>query len=251
MKDAPGIDTVADLAAAGLKPERARARLFELGSVAQSSVPGAYAWFVTVAPTAWARGAPVAVKVLAVAGLLTLALTAVFEHRFPRWARIVSVWGFTSTSALVWALMPTALGPTRLDTTRGITGMIGWALFAYACAAPAVPRSRAPIEAEGAPLKPRDRLPRGDAIFIGIGIVLAVAIQFFGWRVASPERAVLVRLACVALGMTTIGTATSIALARHATRKRASPRGRLRIAVPWVLAVVLIGIAGLAYRLAR
>lgn len=231
--------------------EPAKARWFEFGSVAQSSVPGMYAWFVTVAPAAWARGAPLAVKPVALAGVALLVASALFERRAPRVSRLVSIWGFAGTSVFVWALAPAALAPSRLDATRGMTGMIAWALFAYASAAPAVARAPASAADESSALKPRDRLPRGDALFVGVGVVLAIAIQALGWRVPSPERAVLVRLVCVALGMAVIGASTSIALSRHGARAAATPRSRARVVVPWVLAILLLGACGAALRLGR
>jgi len=238
-----------------LTGDQKRPRLFELGSVAQASVPGIYAWFVTVAPTAWSRGAPPLAKVFALAGLVFLVVPAVLEPRRPRAARIASVWGLATTSVIVWALCPTALGTfgsVRFDTARGITGMIGWGLFAYASAAPAVIRSAPSVTESAAPLKPRGRVPRGGSVFIVIGTVLATALQFIGWQTtSSPERGVLVRLVCMALGLGLIGSATQIALARHQTRMKASPRHRLRVVVPWVLALFLFAVVGFVYRLTR
>jgi len=236
---------------------RKRPRLFELGSVAQASVPGIYAWFVTVAPAAWSRGAVWSAKLVALVGLAFLIAPALLEPRWPKGARIASVWGLATTSVLVWALCPTALvmfasfGSVHFDTARGITGMIGWGLFAYASAAPAVVRSAPPLRSTASSLKPRGRVPRGGSVFIGIGVVLATALQFIGWQTTSPERAVLVRLVCLALGLGLIGTATQIALARHQLRMRASPRHRVRVVVPWLLALFLVAIVGLVYRLTR
>jgi len=232
-------------------PVRTRPRLFELGSVAQASVPGVYAWFVTVAPTAWSRGAPWSAKLFALVGLAHLIAPALLEPRWPKGARIVSVWGLATTSVIVWALCPSALASTRFDTARGITGMIGWGLFAYASAAPAVMRSSPTAALDAVPLKPRSRVPRGGSIFISIGAILATALQFIGWQTTSPERSVLVRLVCLALGLGLIGASTSIALARHQPRIRASARQRVRVVVPWVLAIALLGIVAFVYRLAR
>ncbi|WP_394824373.1 hypothetical protein [Pendulispora albinea] len=231
-------------------PVRTRPRLFELGSVAQASVPGAYAWFVTVVPTAWSRGAPWSAKLFAVIGVAHVIGAALLEPRWPKGARIASVWGLATTSVIVWALCPSALASTRFDTARGITGMIGWGLFAYASAAPAVMRSPISIVEDAAPLKPRGRVPWGGSIFITIGTVLATALQFIGWQTtSSPERAVLVRLVCLALGLGLIGASTSIALARHQVRTRTSPRQRMRVVIPWFLAIFLLAIVGVVYRL--
>jgi len=236
---------------------RKRLRLFELGSVAQACVPGAYAWFVTVAPAAWSRGAPWLAKWVALLGLALLLVPALLEPRWPKGARLVSVWGLAMASVVVWALCGAALSALRFDVARGITGMIGWGLFAYASAAPAVVRSPPSAVEEPAPLKPRGRVPRGGSIFIGIGAVLATALQFLGagagagWQTATPERSVLVRLTCLALGLALVGAAASIALARYQTPTKASPRQRLRVVVPWLLALFLLAVVGIVYRLAR
>ena len=227
------------------------ARFGELGAVAQATVPGLYAWVVTVAPAAWARGAPSLAKALALVGLLLLFAAAGAELRYQRWARITSIWGLAATSALVWAIAPAALAVTRLDTARGITGMIGWALFAYASAAPALKRVPRPVEVDlpgrerrTDALKPKTRIAKGDTWFVAGGVVLAIALQAIGWHVLTPERGLLVRLVTLAAGLGVIGTATSIALARHPVRARASSRGRLRAAAPWLAATAVLGAGG-------
>src|SRR5271168_4263230 len=80
-------------------------RVTDLGSAAQASIPGLYAWAVTVAPVAWSRGAPVFAKVFAILGLLALAIALFLEHRRPGnapRARAVAVWGLSLTSAFTW-----------------------------------------------------------------------------------------------------------------------------------------------------
>ena len=140
----------------------------------------------------------------------------------PMWARTWSVWGFVLSSALVWALAPSALSSARLDGIRGAMGMVGWALFAFASAGPALkadPASPARVIASTS-MKPRSEIPRFDGIYVVVGVVLAFAMQAIGWGVAVPERAVLVRLVTVVCGIAVIGGTTSIALARHGTRTR-------------------------------
>jgi hypothetical protein len=229
------------------------ARFGELGAVAQATVPGLYAWVVTVAPAAWARGAPFLAKALALLGLLLLFAAAGAESRYPRWARITSIWGLTVTSALVWAIAPAALAVTRLDTARGITGMIGWALFAYASAAPALKRVPRPIDADVPvpgrerrtdALKPKTRIAKGDTWFVAGGVVLALALQAIGWHVLTPERGLLVRLVTLAAGLGVIGTATTVALARHPVRVHAPSRRRLRAAAPWLAATFVLAAGG-------
>jgi hypothetical protein len=222
-------------------------RLSDMGAAAQAAIPGLYAWAVTVAPAAWARGAPLVAKILAILGLAFLVGSMVIERRFPRWARPVSVWGLAGTSALVWVAAPLALSPTMLDAPRGLSGIIGWALFAFASAAPAMGRDpEGSRVVAGAPLRPRVPIPRGDAVFIVTGAALALALQAVGWHVNVPERALLVRLVVLASGLAVVGAATQLATARHARRTRPTRRVRMRRSMTAVMGLVFLALVGFA-----
>jgi hypothetical protein len=257
-------------------------RIASVGASAQAAIPGLYAWAVTVAPAAWARGAPRIAQVAAALGLLALvsaplvevvspagegtpgsaptdgtpaqrAVAAVRRARRPTWARILSVWGFVLASCVVWAAAPAALSSTRFDGVRGALGMIGWALFAFASAGPVLRRDPALAgrAVAGASLEPRSALPRGDGAYVVVGVTLALVMQGIGWDVVAPERAVLVRLVTVVCGAAVIGGATGLALARHARRARASRRARTRRALPWIAMLVLFAASGLLVGLGR
>lgn len=256
-------------------------RLSELGASAQAAIPGLYAWAITVAPAAWARDASPFAKAAALTGVIALATAPLVElggivgqaassgrpssdrpSRFatfvrsftgPKWARIWSVWGFVLSSAIVWALVPTALSSARLDSARGVLGIVGWALFAFASAGPAL-RSNADAESRivaGTALKPRSELPGGDGAYVVGGVVIALGMQLIGWGIGVPERAVLVRLVTVVCGIAVLSALTNLALARHATRVPAARRVRLRRAMPWVLLLVLLGGSGVVLSLSR
>jgi hypothetical protein len=171
----------------------------------------------------------------------------------PTRARGWSVWGFVLSSAIVWALVPGALSAARVDAVRGALGMVGWALFAFAWAGPALrpdPDAAGRIVA-GTPLKPRSSLPRGDGAYVTAGVLLALALQGIGWGIAVPERAVLVRVVTIACGVAVLGATTSIALARHTVRVPA-PRGvRLRRAAPWLALLAMAAVSGALLTLAR
>lgn len=253
-------------------------RLSELGASAQAAIPGLYAWAITVAPAAWSRGAPLVAKVAAIIGVLALVTAPLVEGaglRPPRappteggrasippaprglgalrtwtgptWARIWSVWGFVLSSAIVWTLAPGALSSARLDGVRGALGVVGWALFAFASAGPSLrtnPDASKRIVA-GSSLKPRSELPRGDGAYVAAGVIMALAMQGVGWGVASPERAVLVRLITVVCGVAVLGATTSIALSRHATRVPASRPLRLKRALPFIVLLLIFLASGL------
>ena len=275
--------------AGAVTPPRRRNRFFlriaELGASAQAAIPGLYAWAITVAPAAWSRGAPLLAKVAAVIGVVALVTAPLVEgagrvdraqaaaaearearptaprKRFdamkswtgPTRARIWSVWGFVLSSAIVWALAPNALSSARLDAVRGALGMVGWALFAFASAGPSLrpdPEAAKRVVA-GTALKPRSELPRGDGLYVLIGVLMALLLQALGWGVASPERAVLARLVTIACGIAVLGGTTSIALARHVPRVPASRKLRFRGAVPWLIVFVTVVAAGFVLSMAR
>lgn len=225
------------------------ARVSELGSAAQASIPGLYAWAVTVAPAAWGKGGTSPAKAFAVLGLVILGAALVLERRSrdrARWSRPLSVWGLSLTSAVVWLLVPGALAPLRLEATRGLAGMLGWALFAFSSAAPAIKRDAAAADRVvlGALLRPRTRIPKGDVVFMAVGAIVACMLQVLGWQSAPPERAVLVRLVTLAAGLAVLGSATTIALARHTRRVPAVRRQRVRRALPWLAVLVILVASG-------
>jgi hypothetical protein len=271
-----------------MPPRRRRVleRVASIGASAQAAIPGLYAWAITVAPAAWSRGAPLFAKVAAIVGALALVTAplvegagpaassdtngsgrepdrtvrkkwapfeAVRSWTGPTWARAWSVWGFVLSSAIVWALTPSALSSARLDGVRGALGMVGWALFAFASAGPALrsdPNLAGRIVASTS-LKPRSELPRGDGLYVAIGVALALSMQAVGWGIPVPERAVLVRLVTVVCGIAVLGGTTSIALARHSTRVPASGRMRLRRALPWLVMLALFAVSGVVVGMAR
>jgi hypothetical protein len=267
----------------GPPPARSKllTRIADIGASAQAAIPGLYAWGITVAPAAWSRGAPLLAKAASVVGVLALMTAPIIEGvgarirdepqgqtaparslaglgrigtwTGPTWARVWSVWGFVLSSSIVWALAPAALSAARLDAVRGALGMVGWALFAFASAGPVLrpePALAGRIRASTS-LKPRSPLPRGDGVYVGVGIILALAMQLVGWGVVGPERAVLVRLVTVVCGIAVASGTTSISLARHAKRVPAARKIRLRRALPWFVMLVLFAATGLALGVLR
>lgn len=268
------------------KPNSLLAKMAGIGASAQAAIPGLYAWAITVAPAAWSRGAPMLAKGAAIFGVLALGtapfveaagpavssnadeeskrqaepianrrspLDVVRSWTGPTWARVWSVWGFVLSSAIVWALAPAALSSARLDGVRGVLGMAGWALFAFASAGPVLkadPSLGSRIVASTS-LKPRSKIPRGDGLYVAAGVVLALSMQIVGWGIPVPERAVLVRLVTVVCGIAVLGGTTSIALARHTTREPASRGIRLKRALPWLVMLVLVASSGAAVGILR
>jgi hypothetical protein len=235
-------------------------RVATLGTAAQASVPGIYAWGVTVAPGAWARGAGLAPKAAALVGLSALLFGAVTERRFGSTVRHGVLWTFALSSVLVWLVVPAALGPSRIDPLHGVIGVLAWGLFGFAAAAPTLRARGADPESPtvataaiaDAPLRPRAGIRRGDAAYVLGGAAAALALQAIGWKVVVPERALLVRLVTLAAGIAVLGAATSLAMARHSRNEngRAPPLTqvqRLRRATFSFVLFLLLAAAGLLF----
>ncbi|MCL2726559.1 MAG: hypothetical protein FWD69_19235 [Polyangiaceae bacterium] len=241
------------------------ARIAEIGVSAQAAIPGLYAWAITVAPAAWSRTSSSVVRVFAVIGVVALITAPILEvARLPATqaptirsrqsgsgARLWSIWGFVFSSAVVWAFAPSMHSLAKFDAVRGVFGVVGWALFAFASAGPSLRTScGVTSRVAGSPLKPRSELVRGDGIYVGVGVMIAFCMQIIGWDVASPERAVLVRLVTLVSGIAVISAMTDLALARHIVRVPATRRLRLRRSLPWIVIALLVTCAGVALSLA-
>ena len=227
-------------------------KLSAFGVAAQASVPGVYAWGVTVAPVAFGPGGPVFAKVAAILAVLALGAGVAGERRWPGAAKLVSFWGFVVASALCWSVASAGLGPLRIDAHRGLAGLLAWALYAFASAAPSLATAdRAPLLAlsevqanRDGPRAPRPGSRGKDVAYIGGAAVLAAMLQSVGWRIADPERALLVRFVALASGLAVIGAATDIALSCGATRAVLPNARRFRRALAALVALGLLALVG-------
>ena len=170
--------------------------------------------------------------------LVALAAGWAGERRWGGRFRPASLWGFVLASALTWSVAPMGLAPLRIDAAHGLAGMLGWALFALALAAPSLDgRSQSELVVDAEPLVPRRRLARGDAPYLVGAAAMFDFLQFD----FNPIYLVWLFVA-LAAGLAVIDAASTIALARHARRVTRAPRIRLRAAMA---AVVLLGILAL------
>ena len=200
-------------------------RLVARGAPAQAAIAGGYAWAVTVAPTVWERGAPAIALVAAGVGLAALLALAVGDRLWGGRGRAAALWVFVLASALAWLSAPAALRPTRLDTTRGLAGMAGWALFALASAGPALGERQEPGRVvDDAPLEARRCFARGDVAYPLVGGAVALGLQVVGTGRDEP-RARLARAprgSCGGPGHRRVAAE----IASHGTLHAARDRGR-------------------------
>jgi hypothetical protein len=215
----------------------------------QGTVPGAYAWAVTVAPAGWTSGASAVAIAFTALGLGSLIAGPLVERRSPLAAQLVVGWGMVLSGVGTWVLAPAA-AMDAFDAARGIAGMLGWGLFAFAIASPA----RTPVPALATTARPSRRA--GSRLFdravLSSAIGCAVALQVPGWHVAGRERALLVRLVAVAGGLG-IMTAAGAVVVGHRPRQADGASVRLPrmrpVSVAWVAAGCLLLGAGAAYTL--
>ncbi len=234
-------------------------RVFERlpsGASGQIAVAGAYAWAVTVAPALWEGGAAIA-QAAAGAAFAALLVGSSWVRR-PA-GKMGGVGGRRSgcTRGVALGLRARqraglAVGARRDSTAphRRAAGS-GWDARLGALR-PRLrgPRARRPTRepqrvVDGAPLEARRGLAGGDAAYLAVGTGFALALQFVGWRVASPERGLLVRLVALAAGLAFVGASTEIALARHVPRARRRWRVRWRSARVALAALATLALAGL------
>ena len=193
-------------------PDEGLKSSFFASPVVQASVPAVYAWAITVAPTAFGKGGTSLGQFFALLAITSVISSVAIAHTYAGAARFclpLLVWGMTLfSSASFLAATPRALA--SFDTTRGVAGVLGWLLFALASAAPAL---RRPPEAS-LTVKALDQQKSVEKPVFGFLIVIAlaccVALQSYGWTQEVAERAVLLRVASVALSLLLLALCTKL-----------------------------------------
>jgi hypothetical protein len=219
------------------------------GVATQGTVPGAYAWAITVAPAGWSSGASAVAMSVTALGLGSLIAGPLVERKSPLAAQLVVGWGVVLSAVATWVLSPAA-SLESVDAARGIAGMLGWGLFAFAIASPA----RAPVSTLATTARASRRAGSRvfDRVVLSSAIACAVALEVPGWRMADRERGLLVRLVAVAGGLG-IMTAAGAVVVGHRPRQREGASVRLPrmrpASVVWVAAGCLLMGAGAAYAL--
>jgi len=245
-------------------------KVLELGPTAQPIVAGIYAWAVTVAPVGYEKHGPRGLHdwpaaSFATLSILALAAGAAAEAAFRRapdrlpgsretW-RTATLLAFAGASLITWICDTDGLSPVRLSAARGIAGMLGWGLFAFAFAAPVVEQAPSPDVAPArvvAGARARGRVERGDAVFVAIACAAVLALQLVGWNVQAPERAILVRLTTLFAGIVVLGGVGTYLSSRHGAVRELPQRARGRVPRPplplgWVVALLLLVAGGLMY----
>lgn len=219
------------------------------GATTQAALPGAYAWAVTVASVGWSRGASTTARVAATLGLLILALGPALERLRPDAARMAIGWGLVMTSLATWVLVPDA-AIRSFDAGRGIAGMFGWGLFAFAVASPTRPPPSEVVALDARPGGDRGTLLDTTILVLATG--LAALLQIPGWRIGQADRALLVRLVALAGGLAILTIGGTIAVGRRGPRDDATRRHRIPVGlVAWPTIAAVLVVAGATYEVWR
>lgn len=217
-------------------------------------VPGLYAWGVTVAWPASQRLAPWEAKIFALAALVALVVGAGLAFVSPPLGRVLAIWLFLLASIASWAKVTPASFLARLDPLQGTLGAFGWGLFAWSWARQhKTPAPLQPVEV-GAPSAPRQTLPAHlPVIFTLVALVAAVPMGL-AWWVRGVERALLAHVVALAFAIALVSAAAELVNASVRGRRggeRAAPGLRLTAALPALIALVLVAVAGAAWGLLR
>lgn len=227
---------------------RGRFGLFvDIGAMGQAAITGGYAWAVSVAPSAWARGTTIGPKLAAIVAIASLVAGVGLERLSPPQegsarVRPMILWTFVLGCALTWLVTPDTLVPPRMNAARGVASVLGWALFAHACAAPAV--ARAPEARTEPGLVGRAPVSKQSAAAIVVAALGSLALQGIGWNVIVPERAVLVRVVTLACGVALVSASAAVASEHHRIRRG----GRAaRLPTLWLVVLVVLVTGGVAW----
>ena len=220
---------------------------------------GLYAWSVTVTPTlglsfaqAEQAGYGSRAGLSAAAGLVALVFLGagvLLERAGSRAAVTAGIGGFLGSVLLAWLLFPAAIEPGRVDALRGALGAGGFALYALSWGVPDVFHRLLPEDNPRAdtsvPLEVRDRLPRAAVPVAAIGIVGAMGIEFFGWSIHEPMRAMLGHSIAGLCAVSLVAGAAEVAVGRRGYVPP-SPRSRMKRARVGLLLLTLLGVGSLA-----
>lgn len=257
--------------------EAARQARDPIGDTLPLVLSASAAWWTTVrsgsfGPTAtWWTRAP------ALVALLGIALGAYAIVRGSRRYVWIVLGTFVLPSTVAWLLAAepdgsTMSGAALLEPIELFLGALAWTTLGLVLMRPhavVVPRGaeggRGPtigagddvsriamreVEAELRPeeptarLLPRHPLPRLAVLPLWTGIALAAVAAYQLLRVASPDRAILARLAGAAIAIALLGTASDLVEVRYLPRKRPEPSTRLARAGLLLALVVLLAVVG-------
>jgi hypothetical protein len=235
------------------------------------------AWWTTVRAGSFGPTATWITRVPALVALVGIAFGALAIVRGSRRYVWIVLGGFVVPSAAAWLLSPdpasnALAGTALLEPIELFLGALAWTTLGLVLMRPhavVVPRGaqggRGPtigagddvsriamreVEAELRPeeptmrLLPRHVLPRLAVLPLWAAIALTAVAAYQLVRVATPDRAILARLAAAAIAIALFGTASDLVEVRYLARARPTSSTRLSRAGVTLAVVVLLAVVG-------
>jgi hypothetical protein len=210
--------------------------------------PGLYAWGVTVAWPVSQRFAPLGSRILALVAVVALVCGGALMFLSPTLSRIFGIWIFVASCVGSWAFIAPALGPTQLDSGQGVLGAFGWALFAVSWGSDTSTPTPTPTLPSA--------LPRIAPLLLTLVALTAATPMLLAWWVPTLERALLAHAVSLAVAIALVTLAIDLFEPRSAAEQAGfaglrTPERRLSSALPSLILLALLAIAGAAYALLR
>lgn len=193
------------------------------GRAAQAMFAAIVAWTITVAPAAFARGAPAAARVTAVLAIVCGAAAPLLAVVRRRLGRHLGISVYLALVTATWLLASPFLQPSRLDPVRAAIGAVAWGVFALSWRDRWGDRRPPASDREAPELRARAHLPPLAAAIVAFGALASLALLMLAWRVRDPDRAVFAQAVAVACAVALVSAASSVAVARG---RRASTGAR-------------------------
>lgn len=220
------------------------------GRALQALLAAAVAWTITVAPAAFARGAPASARGTAALAFLCGVVAPLLAATRRRLARHLGISVFLALVTLTWLLASHSLHPSRLDPFRAAIGAVAWGIFALSWRDRWDTRRQPDPDPDAPLLQARAHLPPFAVPLVAFGAFVSLAILVLAWRVRDPERALLAQAVGVACSVALISAAAAVAVARG-RRHTAAGRRLPHRAVRQVLLLIAFAVLGAVVMMLR
>lgn len=208
------------------------------GRAPQAMFAAIVAWTITVAPAAFARGAPAAARVTAVLAVVCGAAAPLLAVVRRRLGRHLGISVYLALVTATWLLASPFLQPSRLDPVRAAIGAVAWGVFALSWRDRWGDRRPPASDGDAPELRARAHLPPFAAAIVAFGALASLAFLTLAWRVRDPDRAVFAQAVSVACAVALVSAASSVAVARG--RRASTGARRLSQDAIWRLLLLMV-----------
>ncbi|NUP14221.1 MAG: hypothetical protein HOW73_49940 [Polyangiaceae bacterium] len=222
---------------------KSAALLMREPGVVQRIACAAFAWSVTVAPFVLGRTGSWLSRTVAAFALAVGVLGPLLVPTRRQLGRHLGISAFLAFTTLVWVLTQPALAVDRLDPVLAAIGSVAWGVFAFSWGEPWRMRTEGQVDEMSGTLRARAQLPSLAVPIAAVGVVAALVLMIFAWRVREPSRALFGHAASIGLGVALVSGAAHVAISRGKPRAPISSlsRGGRRSLLVLVVAAILGG----------